>query len=591
MEKAATIRKGEWNLSHLVEGKEDLDAKLVNLEQLIKHAEETKAILNPDISSEAFNGVLRKFDAMISAKAVLGSYSSLRYAEDTQSDENSALDLRMERICADADKRTVFFDVWWEKTLDEKNAARLMEGAGDFAYVLEHDRKTSSHLLSEAEEKVIATMNPTGISAIVKLYETITNGFEYTFNVEGKPKKITREELKKFFKSDKAEERKKAYTVMLGKYKKNIKILGEIYQNRVMNWQDMEVGLRRHSSPISVRNVDNDIDEKAVDALLNTCRRNANVFREFFELKAKEVGMRKLSRYDIYMPVKEPDEKISYSYENAQKMVLGALGNFSPTMMSHAKEIFTEGHVDHGIRKGKASGAFCMGVIPSLTPYLQITFNGTLEDVFTLAHEAGHGTHYSAASAHSATTISAPLTLAETASTFSESLLFESIADKLDRNALKSLTFDRVDDFYATIMRQTFFTVFEIGAHDKIAEGDAVTADINKIYMGTLKEQFGDSVEVPRQFEVEWSAIPHIYFAPFYCYAYSFGEILGLSLFQRYKNEDKSVASDYEAILAAGGSQNPQKLLSDHGVDATSERFWQGGFDYIKEQMRELKRM
>ncbi|MDR3782216.1 MAG: M3 family metallopeptidase, partial [Candidatus Nitrosotalea sp.] len=181
----------------------------------------------------------------------------------------------------------------------------------------------------------------------------------------------------------------------------------------------------------------------------------------------------------------------------------------------------------------------------------------------------------------------APLPLAETASTFSEMLLFNKILDQISEEEQQSNLLEHLDDLYATVGRQAYFTLFEIAAHEKIGNG-AMVQDITSEYMKTLKDQFGNSVDITPDFGTEWTCIPHFYHSPFYCYSYSFGNLLSLSLYQRYRKEGARFSSTYVNILSAGGSKKPEDLLKEHGIDITSESFWQEGFEYIKNQTDRL---
>lgn len=180
--------------------------------------------------------------------------------------------------------------------------------------------------------------------------------------------------------------------------------------------------------------------------------------------------------------------------------------------------------------------------------------------------------------------------MAETASTFSEMLLFDEILNKVNDEEKKSILTEHIDDLYSTISRQAFFTLFEIAAHKKIGEGTTVE-NISKEYIKTLRDQFSNSINITEDFGVEWSCIPHFYHSPFYCYAYSFGNLLALSFFHRYKKEGKSFAPTYIEILSAGGSKKPETLLKEHGIDISSQKFWQDGFDYIKNQVNRLAKL
>jgi oligoendopeptidase F len=299
--------------------------------------------------------------------------------------------------------------------------------------------------------------------------------------------------------------------------------------------------------------------------------------------------MKKLRRYDIYAPIQKKDAK-RFTYDKAVKLVLETLNDFSPQLSEYARRVFVQRHVDSTIRPGKRSGAFCSTISPKITPYVLINFKGRTNDVFTLAHELGHAIHSVAASGKSIFIAEAPLPLAETASTFSEMLLFNKILDQIAEEEQRSNLVEHLDDLYATVGRQAYFTLFEIAAHEKIGNG-AMVQDISSEYMKTLKDQFGNAVTITPDFGTEWLAIPHFYHSPFYCYSYSFGNLLSLSLYQRYRKEGESFASTYVGILAAGGSKKPEDLLKENGIDISSEKFWQEGFEYIKNQVNRLEKL
>jgi oligoendopeptidase F len=270
-------------------------------------------------------------------------------------------------------------------------------------------------------------------------------------------------------------------------------------------------------------------------------------------------------------------------------MVLASLGGFSPLLAEHARRVFVDSHLDSEIRARKYSGAFCASVLPGFTPWVLVNYNNRVNDVATLAHELGHAVHGLMAADHSPLTFHASLPLAETASVFSEMLLLERLLEEESDPAVRREILARfVDDTYATVMRQAYFVLFEREAHSLIEDGQT-TDVLAERYLANLEEQFGDALELSNEFRWEWVSIPHIYHTPFYCYAYSFGQLLVLALYQQYKALGTAFVPKYLRILAYGGSQGPAEILGEAGIDTTKAAFWQGGFDVIAGMIDELE--
>ncbi|GDY15825.1 oligoendopeptidase F [Nitrosopumilaceae archaeon] len=579
----------KWNLTELVKDPKSpaFQKQISDLEALAKKFEKIKSKLDPKMSSKKFMDILHEIEDISEKMSRIGGYASLSYSADTQSDEATSLMTRMSKLGSEISNKILFFDLWWKTQVDDKNAKRLIKDSGELSEYLSHKRLFAKYALSEPEEKIINTLDVTGISALVKICDKMTSAYEYKMNVGGKTKKMTREEITNYIRNTNPKIRETAYKTILTKYTENKGVLGEIYQNIVLNWKDEGIEIRGYKSPISMRNIGNDIDDKTIESLLTVCRKNSLVFQKFFTQKAKMLKMKKLRRYDLYAPAASNIKEKNYQYDKSVKLVFESLKRFSPKLEEFAKKVFNENHVDSSIRVGKRDGAFCSTLTPKITPYVLVNFTGKTRDVFTLAHELGHAVHSQAAQDRSILVQDAPLPLAETASTFSELLLYDNLSDKITDDEKKIMLSEKIDDLYATIMRQAFFTIFEVAAHEQIGKGTTVD-EISKTYLQNLKEQFGNSVAVSEDFAVEWSCIPHFYHTPFYCYAYSFGNLLALSLFQRYKKEGSDFVPSYIDILAAGGSKKPEKLLAEHGFDITSQKFWQEGFDYIESQVKAL---
>ena len=580
---------GIWDLTKLVKNQNSpaFQKQIKELEKQAESFEKIKSKLNPKISSTKFRNILQQVEKISENMSKIGGYASLSYSSNTQSDEATSLMTKMSKLGSEISNKILFFDLWWKTQVDDKNAKRLMNDAGELTEYLSHKRLFAKYALSEPEEKIINTLDVTGISALVKLYDKITNSYKYKMKIGNKNRTLTREELTNYVRSTNPKIRETAYKTILDKYIENKGVIGEIYQNIVLNWRDEGIEIRGYNNPISMRNIGNDVDDKTIESLLTVCRKNSPVFQKFFEQKAKMLKLKKLRRYDVYAPATANIKEKNHTYDQSVKLVFESLGKFSSVLENYAKKVFNENHVDSEIRPGKRDGAFCSTLSPKTTPFVLVNFTGKSRDVFTLAHELGHAVHSQAAQDRSILVQDAPLPLAETASTFSELLLYDNLSDKISNNEKKIMLSEKIDDLYATILRQSFFTIFEVDAHKQIGNGTTID-EISKLYLQNLKDQFGNSVILSDDFAIEWSCIPHFYHTPFYCYAYSFGNLLALSLFQRYKKEGKDFVPSYINILAAGGSKKPEKLLSEYGFDIRSPKFWQEGFDYVKEQVKAL---
>lgn len=589
MSTASTYRATSWSLKDLFSGKtEEIEAAFSRLENLVQEFEALRPSLRPELPSEEFLKMVQQMEAIQELGYRLYGYAGLSFAANTQDQNALTLIGRVEQFLAEMGNRTLFFSLWW-KALDDENAARLMQDAGDFTYWLEEMRHFKPYTLSEPEEKIINLKNVTGASAIERLYDAYTNRYTFKLEVDGEVKELTRGELMVYVRQHDPDLRARAYQELYRVYGNDGTILGQMYQTLARDWRNENLILRGYASPIAVRNLANDIPDDVVETLLDVCRKNTPVFQRYFNLKARWLGMNRLRRYDIYAPVARSDKR--YEFEHAAQMVLDSFQQFDPQFSTLARRVFEENHLDSEVRKGKQSGAFCSTVNPRITPWVLLNYQGRADDVATMAHELGHAIHSMMAADHSIFTFHASLPLAETASTFGEMMLVDRLlAEEPDEAVRRDILFRQVDDSYATIQRQAFFALFEKQAHEMVHQNASVD-EMAAAYLENLREQFGDAVEVSDEFRWEWVSIPHIFSTPFYVYAYAFGQLLVLSLYRQFKQEGEAFKPRFKKILAAGGSLAPAKLLAEAGIDIHQADFWQGGFTVIDELVSQLEQL
>jgi len=583
-------RQSSWNLTELLPDAAEptLAARFDEIRSAVEHFERHRDALSEKLTPEEVVAILREYQAIVERSWVLSGYSSLGFSADTQSPENLNLQSRVHEFLTGIFNRLLFFSLWWRALPAEQAETLLPTGAdhADERHYLEELRLFAPYTLDERSEQLINLKDNNGIDALVTLYAMLTNRLEFTLEVDGRTRRLTRDELMRYAYSSDPALRARAYQELYRVYGEDAAVLGQIYTHRVRDWASENVDLRGVASPIGVRNLNNDVPDEAVETLLSVCRENRSVFQRYFRLKAEWLGMKQLRRYDLYAPIGTSDRQVPY--DEAVRLVLETFHDFHPRFAELAERVFAENHIDSAVRKGKRGGAMCSTVLPSLTPWVLVNYTDQPRDVATLAHELGHAIHSMMAAGHSTLTQQPSLPLAETASVFAEILVTERLLEReSDPLVRREILAKSVDDIYATVLRQTYFVLFERDAHDAIRTGSSLEA-LEQLYLDNLAEQFGDSLEVPGEFRYEWLSIPHIYQSPFYCYSYAFGQLLVLSLYRRYQREGDAFKPVYLRLLAHGGSARPTAILSEAGVDMSDPDFWRGGFQVVDEMVEEL---
>jgi len=565
-----------------------MERVFADLEAGVRAVEAWRDRLDAAMSTEMFGTLAHDIERVTYVASTLRGYATLWFSEDNANADALSFQQRVDSRLADAQNRTLFVELWW-KALDAAAARRLLPAAGDMGYYYESLRRFAPYTLAEAVEQAINIKDIHGIRGITTIYDMMANGFTYEFEIDGEKKKLTRTELMIYSRDPDPAKRAAAYQTLFRVFTASKDVLGQLYKYTAGDWHGENVKLRGMASPLAARNLANDVPDDVVDALLEVCRENAAVYQRFFRLKAKWLGVQKLRRYDIYAPLKSVQRM--YSYSDAVRLVRETFSRLDPELAKLADRVFDADHVDSQPRPGKDIGAFCYGVVPDKTPWVLVNYNGRVENVSTLAHELGHAVHALLAAKHSVLTAHSSLPLAETASNFAQMLFLHVLLDAdPDPELRRSLLARYVDDSYASILRQAYFVLFEREAHKMVGEGSPTADQIAARYLDNLHEQFGSSVDVADEFRWEWLSVPHIYDVPFYCYAYTFGQLLVLALYQQYEREGEAFVPKYRRILERGGSMSPLAILDEAGFDVRSKAFWQGGFDIISGMVDELER-
>ncbi len=569
-----------WNLGDLFDGindpkiAEELAAVQARAEQF--EADYKGKIASLDLSAETLGAALREYEAIQQESAKPITFASLLFTTDTSDPARGGFLQKMREAETRLSLPLLFFELEIAAAPDDTLAPLLnTPEIAPYKHFIGVVRASRSHLLSETEERLMEELANTGGRAFGRLFEETTSNAVFSWNGEDLGlAQITA----KFMDQDRTVRRTAAEAFTAG-LKPHSRTLTYIFNTLLQN-KNVSDRLRHYSTAQESRHEANELDEATVSLVVDTVVRNYPLVARYYYLKREILGVETLTHYDRYAPLFQAEEVITYP--QAQEMVLAAFGGFSPEMQRRAAEFFDRNWIDAPATRGKASGAFCSYVTPDTHPYVLMNYLGRMKDVMTLAHELGHGVHASLSRSQSLLNFHGTLPLAELASTFGEMLVFEQAVQSATLKDKLALYAEKIEGAFATIPRQTAMYRFERAIHTHRREqGELTTEEFGDYWQREVQAMFGDSVALGDEHKLWWSYISHFIGAPFYVYAYSFGELLVLSLYQQAKVGGPVFAEKYLDMLSLGGSLTPQELMARVGVDLSDPEFWQGGFQVL----------
>ncbi len=371
----------------------------------------------------------------------------------------------------------------------------------------------------------------------------------------------------------------------------NVKLFARVH-NTLAKEKEVEDRWRDMPTPQTGRHLANQVEPEVVEALRNAVvSAYPRLSHRYYELKRRWLGLDVLQIWDRNAPL-PMEEKETVPWDDARALVLDAYSDFDPRMARIAEPFFHKGWIDAGVKPGKAPGAFAHPTATDVHPYIMLNYLGKPRDIMTLAHELGHGVHQTLAAGQGEFLASTPLTLAETASVFGEMLTFQRLLDgSSTRSERKILLAGKVEDMINTVVRQIAFYDFECRLHEARRKGELTPDDINELWMSIQSESLGPSFEFMEGYETFWAYVPHFIHAPFYVYAYAFGDGLVNALYAVYRDGGSGFQDKYLEMLEAGGSKHHRELLAPFGLDASDPSFWDKGLSMISGFIDELEAM
>ncbi len=516
------------------------------------------------------------------------SYAQLLFAADVSDGERGRFYQTTQERVTDISTLTLFFRLELNRLDDDVLAKQLNnKKAAGFGPWIRDVRAFREHQLSDDLEKLLHEKSVSGRAAWVRLFDETEASLR--FPLDGND--LSMSDVLNMMSDKDAKQRKKAAKVLGGVLGDNIKLFS-LVTNTLAKDKAIEDGWRSYPRPISERNLNNQVEDEVVDALVSSVRASyPELSHRYYRLKSKWFGVDKLDYWDRNAPLPEDDARL-YDWPQARKMVLDAYGSFEPRLAQIAERFFDGRWIDAELRDGKDSGAFSHSTVPSVHPYILMNFHGKARDVMTLAHELGHGVHQVLSGPQGTLMADTPLTTAETASVFGEMLTFRSLLDGENTLAGRHILLaGKVEDMLNTVVRQIAFHTFEERVHDERAKGELSPERLGDIWMDVQRESLGDSIRFDDDYRSYWAYIPHFVHSPFYVYAYAFGDCLVNSLYDVFQGGHPGFQEKYLDMLGAGGTRRHKELLAPFGLDASDPDFWKRGLGVVAGFVEELENM
>lgn len=585
-----------WNLCDLYAGLDD--PKIQNdLDQALTRARAFESRYRGKIDAPGgpaaaeLRAALEELESLSEQMDRPAVFASLLHAAKTDEPSHGALLSRTREARTAINQHLIFFDLEWVKVPNEI-AQRLIQATDlvRYRHFLEQKRSWKPHYLSEPEEKVLEQKSVTGRSAFVRLFDETVASITFPYQFAATAERLSLQQINAKLYDPRREIRQAAAQGLTEGLKENARVLTFIFNNLVLDHRT-DCDLRQFGSPMAPRHLANEITQGVVDALMTAAERHHTTVERYYRLKGKLLGLESLYDYDRYAPLYS--DLPTCEWKQAHQLVQEGYDAFSPRAGGIVREFFDKGWIDAALRSGKRGGAFSSSAVPSAHPYILVNYTDKLRDVMTLAHELGHGVHQYLSRDVGYLQCDTPLTTAEMASVFGEMLIFQRLQKAWPEPRVRlALLCSKIEDGFATVFRQVVLTRFEQKLHaGRREKGELTTAQINELWLEANRPMHGKAVQLTEDYGWWWLYIGHFIHVPFYCYAYAFGELLVLALVQKYKQEGPDFVPRYLELLASGGSDKPDKLLSRLGVDVTDPGFWELGLRLLADMVAEAEKL
>lgn len=588
--KASGVR---WDISDLYSAPQDarIAQDMHEAEQKAERFHQTYRgkIAEAALSATTLHAAIIQLEEIYALIARPEIYAYLAFSSNTAEDACKALYAKSQEAMARVQNLVLFFELEVQQ-IEAEHFAALSQAPvlQKYRHYLEGVRLFTPFTLSEKEEQIINKKDLTGKHALVNFFDEYTSSFTWEIEIAGVSQTLTAEEVRNLLRQPDADLRARAKRAYDGRYGENAIIFNNVF-NAIIKDHALEMEVRGYHSPITPAHLRNRVAPEIVDTMMQVTSAHNYFAQEYYALKAKLLNMPKVRGCDLIAPISAKRETIPFT--EGKRLVLEAFESFSSELAGYARQMFERRWIDAEVRRHKRGGAYCHGALPQHHPYVLMSYNDDIDNVYTLAHELGHAVHdFYSGKKQTLLNYQPPLVAAETASVFAEMLLTRKLLHEVrDRDLRIAILTGKLEDLLATIHTQNYYTLFELEAHHAGAKERLATPQLCEMWTRQRNAVYGTAVDFLPEQQWYWAAIPHFIHTRFYCYAYTFGALQVLALFNRYEEEGKPFIARYLALLEAGGSQAPEQLVASMGFDLRQARFWEGGFAVMKKYLDELR--
>ena len=578
-----------WSLKELYtsfnseEFQEDMECLTEVIEEINKWTE--IIVKDTDCAKVKLEGYVERFSVLADLITKIGSFIELSISVNTKDDEALKYSDILEKKLTKIVEAETKLNKWISsiENIDEviKDSILLK----DHEFILKEVVEKSKYLLTDREEAIIANMQNTGSNAWGKLKDNLISTHKVEINEDGKIKEYP-------------------LTVVLNMaYDKDEKVRKRAYEAEIASYTKIEEGVaaalngikgevlticefRGYKSPLEQTLVNSRMDEKSLNVMIEAMKESMPKFREYLKRKAEILGHKNgLPFYDMYAPIVESD--MEFDYEKGKKFVVDKFRTFSDNLANFAQKAMNNNWIDVMPKEGKVGGAFCAGIHYLGESRILLNYGNSFSDVVTMAHELGHGFHGECLKDESVLNTEYPMPIAETASTFCETIVKKAAIKEADKITALAILESEISDCNQVIVDIYSRFLFEKSLFEARKESALTVDQIKKLMLDAQREAYGDGLDPEYLHPYMWTWKPHYYYANsnFYNFPYAFGLLFAKGLYAEYLKKGSEFSSEYENLLSITGKHNIADITKEVGIDIHNKEFWKSSLRTIEEDI------